>query len=129
MGKTINHVSWVVPTDERNFTSIYLKFTDGFQMLLEVTGLGLLDLQPPEGYNGPGMYEAKLKATQVYDDGLNRGFEFTFDNKRKEIECQLFRFQCESLEHAKSLFNLNEVEYVKWVGKWPQPVDYEGNNG
>ena len=127
IGKTIKEVSWAAPKpiDEFNLVTappqyyeVFIKFTDGFSIKFDMGDLGILDIQEPEGYNGPGMYETKLTADRVYDDGLHRGFGFTFDGKRREIENQLFRFQCESLEHAKSLLDLDQVAYVKWVPQY-----------
>ena len=135
IGKTIKEVLWVNPVvDEMNLTTnaaqetqVYIKFTDGFSIMLDVASYGIPDIQKPEGYNGPGMYEAKLKADRVYDNGLHRGFEFTFDGKRRKNETQLFRFQCESLEHAKSLLDLDQVEYVKWISQYKFDEKLEEN--
>lgn len=75
-----------------------------------------VNVQAPEGFNGPGMYEALIKSKQSTGD-LQELYGFTFRGEYKDIPFRLFRFNAGSLEQAKSFFNLDEVEYVKWVNK------------
>ena len=71
-------------------------------------------VRPPEGYNGPGMYEVRTKAFEMnHLDGHQHVLHF--NGEKTYPEFGTVRFSAESLEHAKSLLNLDEVEYVKWV--------------
>lgn len=117
VGKTIHTVSWdtrVLPP------KVFIQFTDGFSIMMELDGIAIPDVTPPEGYNGPGMYEAKLSNPIYEDQGDFIGYIFTFNGEEKSVPTGTFRFIADSLEHAKSMLNLEELEYVKWVSKWPQ---------
>ncbi len=137
IGKRIYAVEWFpVHTPEHYETKhddgdyLVITFTDGVKLRLNgnyheaYTGNSIgeypayLDayVQEPEGFNGPGMYEALIKSKQSTGD-LQELYGFTFGGEYRDIPTRLFRFQCDSLEHAKSLLNLDEVEYVKWISK------------
>lgn len=125
IGKTIKHVMWVPPkpVDEFNlitgpaqFTEVYIEFTDNLGAMFKVIGYGLPDV--PEGYNGPGMYETRTKAFEMnHLDGHKN--VLTLDGERTHPEFETVRFYADSLEHAKSRLNLDEVKHVKWVSAWP----------
>lgn len=138
--KTIEKIEWVTPhcvweEDGKHFqgpcqthSGNHLKiiFTDGFSLYLAGDGM-VATTNEPEGYNGPGMYEVTLVYPHYEDGGEFVGYFLTFGEESKTIPTSIFRFYAESLEHARSLLNLDEVEYVKWVSAWPRPINNEDN--
>lgn len=140
IGKTIEKIEWVpyvtlneegAQVDDGDYVMIH--FNDGFKVSFvggytegwtgnsanEYPTYLSVNIFEPEGYNGTGMYEARL-IHKIYDldkDAFEYiGHQFHFNGEVKVIPTELFRFRADSLEHAKSLFmDLSEVEYVKWV--------------
>lgn len=84
-----------------------------------------VDIKEPEGYNGPGMYEAQAKWDRTTPKpGFPSASTFTFKGKKTEFHTSTLRFQADSLEEAKSFLDLDEVEYVKWIPQYK----FDGNN-
>lgn len=140
IGKTIEKIEWVpIPCETASWKrpdacpyddgdKLKLTFTDGSSIEIlasygaytgnsedEYPTFLSTYIKEPEGYNGPGMYETQT--FQAKPNGRDEPLHYylTFDGQEREIWTSILRFQAESLEHAKSLLNLNEVEYVKWI--------------
>lgn len=140
-GKTILKAEWFPytdlnsdnePVDDGNYLRI--TFTDNFHLELhagytEWTGNSLDEyptylsavVRPPEGHNGPGTYETRTKNFEMNHLEGHRHV-LHFNGEKTYPEFGTVRFSAQSLEHAKSLLNLSEVEYVKWHSK---PYNYE----
>jgi len=145
-GKTISSLEWIAypdlnsddePVDDGKY--LMVTFTDGFKLALhggyteDYTGKSAgeyptylsANVFPPEGYNGPGMYETR---TKNFEMNHLSGHQHVIHIKGQKSypEYSTVRFFADSLEHAKSLLDLSEVEYVKWVSK---PYNYDNDNG
>lgn len=149
IGKTIKKIEWVpIPCEQESWKrpdscpyddgdDLKITFTDGFSFIIKASYGGYTGksedeyptflipiVKEPEGYNGPGMYETLAKwENQVPQVGYPNASTFTFNGEKKNLHTSTLRFHAESLEHAKSLLNLDEVEYVKWISPWPHPTN------
>ena len=69
---------------------------------------------------GYGMYEVEASFGEPNGQGEPLYYYLTFQGEDKKIDTPIYKFMASSLEEARSMIDLDQVEYVRWSGP---PID------
>ena len=136
VGKTIHAVEWFPVDTQRHYDDgdyLVITFSDGFKLRLagdydSYTGKSIqeyptsltVDVQEPEGFNGPGTYEVLLKEKQHYSQcdwskGCHGGYNMTYKGQNVQVENETVHFEALSKQEAEKAVDMSEINYLKFI--------------